>query len=148
MQRAFGESAIIQPQPTYGGAMATTSIFIVDDEPNQRFILEQALSMLAGDWQIFVAATAHEALDQIARYSPDVIITDYHMPEMNGIELAEQVRAMNLNSHIILITAYTSPEVISEAKRLGIQHYLTKPVPLTTLRRLTLSLIAGAASSV
>lgn len=117
--------------------MAQPSILIVDDEPNQRFILEQALQMMPGNWQIIAAASAAEALAAIERQVPDLIITDYHMPTMNGLELIALVRRRKISAPIILITAYSSPEVSSEAQRLGVIHYLTKPVPLATLRQLT-----------
>jgi CheY-like chemotaxis protein len=117
--------------------MASHSILIVDDESNQRFVLEQALRLLEEDWLIIVASSAIEALAVIDRQPPDLIITDYHMPEMNGLELIERVRARRIDAQIFLMTAYSSPELQSAAERLGVAHYLMKPVPLATLRQLT-----------
>jgi CheY-like chemotaxis protein len=116
--------------------MTVRSILIVDDEANQRFIVEQALRALAGDWLISTAASGQEALEALSLHAPDLIITDYHMPAMNGLELIAHVRNRHILSRIILITAYSSPELYEAAQRLHIDHYLTKPVPLTLLRRL------------
>jgi CheY-like chemotaxis protein len=116
--------------------MNSRSILIVDDEANQRLMLEQALRALAYDWQISTAASAQEALESLAMHAPDLIITDYHMPSMNGLELIARVRDRRILSRIILITAYSSPELYEAAQRLNVDHYLTKPVPLTLLRRL------------
>jgi CheY-like chemotaxis protein len=116
--------------------MNSRSILIVDDEANQRLMLEQALRALAYDWQISTAASAQEALESLALHAPDLIITDYHMPSMNGLELIARVRDRRILSRIILITAYSSPELYEAAQRLNVDHYLTKPVPLTLLRRL------------
>lgn len=116
--------------------MNSRSILIVDDEANQRLMLEQALRALAYDWQISTAASAQEALELLALHAPDLIITDYHMPSMNGLELIARVRDRRILSRIILITAYSSPELYEAAQRLNVDHYLTKPVPLTLLRRL------------
>jgi two-component system response regulator YesN len=116
--------------------MPLRSILIVDNEENQRFIVEQALRALACDWLIVTAASAQEALETLARSTPDLIITDYHMPTMNGLELITQVRNRKLGSRIILITAYSSPELHAAAQRLNDDHYLTKPVTITNLRRL------------
>ena len=118
-------------------AMAQPTILIVDDEPNQRFILEQALKMLADTWQIIVVTSAIEALVQIERQLPDLIITDYHMPGMTGLELIEQVRKRHIRIPIILMTAYNTPEIQLAARRLGVDHALTKPVPIALLRQLT-----------
>jgi CheY-like chemotaxis protein len=126
--------------------MAFPSILIVDDEPNQRYVLEQALKHVAGDWQIESVASALEALTLIDQHPPALIITDYHMPEMNGLELIAAVRERQLVSHIILMTAYTALDVQIEAERLGVDHYLIKPVPIATLRQLTASVIESQSS--
>jgi CheY-like chemotaxis protein len=119
--------------------MSPHSILIVDDEANQRLMIEQALRALAYDWIISSAASGQEALESLAVRTPDLIITDYHMPAMNGLELIVHVRERHVLSRIILITAYGSSELYEAVQHLNIAHYLTKPVPLTLLRRLTIA---------
>jgi CheY-like chemotaxis protein len=87
------------------GLMTSHSILIVDDESNQRLMVEQALRALAYDWRISTAASGQEALEALALAIPDLIITDYHMPAMNGLELIKSVRARQITSRIILMTA-------------------------------------------
>jgi len=123
--------------------MTLRSILIVDDESNQRLMVEQALRALAYDWLISTAASGREALEALALSTPDLIITDYHMPTMNGLELIKTVRARQIPSRIILMTAYSSPEIYDEAERLKVDHYLTKPVPLNALRRLATAALEG-----
>ena len=125
--------------------MSRYSILIVDDEPNQRLMLEQALRALAADWSITTAASGQEALDAALRCPPDLIITDYHMPEMNGLDLIARIRGRQLVSRIILITAYSSPELYAAVQRLGVDHYLTKPVPLAKLRSLATAALERSA---
>jgi CheY-like chemotaxis protein len=124
--------------------MTTRSILIVDDEANQRLMVEQALRTLELDWNISTAASGQEALDSLSLLLPDLIITDYHMPSMNGLELIAAVRSRNITSRVILITAYSSPELYDAAQRLRVDQYLTKPVPLTLLRRLTTAALQEA----
>jgi two-component system, NtrC family, response regulator AtoC len=124
--------------------MTSRSILIVDDEANQRLMVEQALRALMFDWTISTAASGPEALESLALHTPDLIITDYHMPIMNGLELIAQVRARHIPSRIILITAYSSPELYNAARQLRIDHYLTKPVPLTLLRRIAAGALNAA----
>lgn len=119
--------------------MTSRFILIVDDEANQRLMVEQALLTLAVDCRISTAASGQEALESLTLYPPDLIITDYNMPMMNGLELIEQVRQRHIASRIILITAYSSPELYEAAQHLHVDHYLTKPVPLTELRRLAIA---------
>jgi CheY-like chemotaxis protein len=125
-------------------AMGQPTILIVDDEPNQRFILEQALQMLADTWNIIVVTSAIEALAQIDQQLPDLIITDYHMPGMTGLELIEQVRKRQIRIPIILMTAYNTPEIQIAARHLGVDHALTKPVPIAVLRQLTTEALSAA----
>jgi len=99
-------------------------------------MVEQALRVLPFEWTISTAASGQEALDSLALHQPDLIITDYHMPLMNGLELIARVRERQIPSRIILITAYSSPELYDAAQKLQVDHYLTKPVPLTLLRRI------------
>ena len=124
--------------------MTPRSILIVDDEANQRLMVEQALRALAFDWTIATAASGQEALDSLAQHMPDLIITDYHMPSMNGLELIARVRERHIPSRIILITAYSSPDLYDAAQRLHVDHYLTKPVPLTLLRRIATGALEAA----
>jgi CheY-like chemotaxis protein len=127
--------------------MTPRTILIVDDEANQRLMVEQALRALAFDWTISTAASGQEALESLSLREPDLIITDYHMPAMNGLELIAQVRERHIPSRIILITAYSSPELYDAAQRLHVDHYLTKPVPLTLLRRLATGALDEASTS-
>jgi two-component system response regulator YesN len=127
-------------------AMTPRSILIVDDEANQRLMVEQALRALAFDWTISTAASGQEALESLSLHPPDLIITDYHMPIMNGLELITQVRERRIPSRIILITAYSSPELYEAAQRLHVDQYLTKPVPLTLLRRIAASALEEASA--
>jgi two-component system, response regulator YesN len=124
--------------------MTPHSILIVDDEANQRLMLEQALRALAFGWTIATAASGQEALDSLALHQPDLIITDYHMPLMNGLELIAKVREQHIPSRIILITAYSSPELYDAAQKLQVDHYLTKPVPLTLLRSIATNTLDAA----
>ena len=110
-------------------------------------MLEQALRALAADWSISTAASGREALDAALSRPPDLIITDYHMPEMNGLELIVQIRGRRLVSRIILITAYSSPDLYAAVQRLGVDHYLTKPVPLAKLRSLAAAALETPATT-
>lgn len=116
--------------------MSPRSILIVDDEANQRLMLEQALRSLDSTREIVAVASVREALTWLAQHTPDLIITDYNMPAVNGLTLIAHVREQAIPARIILITAYYSPELHDAASRLQVEHCLTKPVPLSLLRSL------------
>ncbi|NOK59671.1 MAG: response regulator [Chloroflexi bacterium AL-W] len=114
--------------------MPEPSILIIDDEHNQRLMLEQAFQVLKYNWHIATVATGQHALEFLSQSTPNLIITDYHMPMMDGLELITHIRQQGIASTIILITAYSSPMLDEAAQNLQIHHYLTKPVPLSILR--------------
>lgn len=128
-----------------GDIMPAQSILIVDDEPNQRFMFEQALRTLDNSWNIMTVGDSLQALKHISLHIPDLVITDYNMPSMNGLELINAIRANGIAARIILMTAYSSPEVCEVAQQLHVDHFLTKPVPLTLLRHLTAMTLRKAA---
>ena len=115
--------------------MPVQSILIVDDEANQRLILERALE--SPEWSIVTAASGHEALRLADKCPPDLVITDYNMITMNGLELIIQLRSAGFSPRVILITAYTSQDIKEAAERLHVDHFLAKPVPLKLLRVIT-----------
>jgi CheY-like chemotaxis protein len=128
------------------GIMTQYSILIIDDEANQRLMLEQALRSFDADWLITTAANGSEALQLASSQPPDLIITDYNMPGMNGLDVIAQVRDWGLLSRIILMTAYSSAEISEAAAQLQVDYYLTKPVPVAQLRRLAADSLQHASS--
>ncbi len=77
------------------------------------------------------ARNGREALEVIKREAPDVVLTDLQMPEMDGLELVQQVRKKHPGVPVILMTAYGSEEVAVQALRAGAASY----VPKKTLRK-------------
>ncbi|HEU5089584.1 MAG TPA: response regulator [Roseiflexaceae bacterium] len=121
-------------------------ILIVDDEANQRLVLEQALLKVSDTWQIQCAGSIQEALDILETSVPDLLITDYHIAAGTGVELVQRIRALQHTMPVILITADDAPEIAYMANDLGIDHHLTKPVPLTLLRQVASQVLYRAAS--
>ncbi len=120
--------------------MVGQSILIVDDEANQRLMLSQALRAIVDDLLIETAGSVREALDAIARQRPSLLITDYTMGGLSGLDLIGYVRQHQPDLPIIVITAYNSSDLQDAVRQLRVDHCLTKPVPLALLRRI----VAGA----
>jgi CheY-like chemotaxis protein len=102
-------------------------ILIVDDEKKVAFFLQESLEDLGENYEVISAETAQAALQQIESQPFDLIITDLRMPDINGLELMQRVRAISPQTRMILITAYGSDEVEAEARRLQAYSYFTKP---------------------
>lgn len=107
------------------------SIIIVDDMQFSRAVLQSALKR-AGYEDIRQACSGREALQMLAERSADVVLADWVMPEMNGLELTDAIRQndedTNRYTSIILFTGKEGNEAMAEAFARGIDDYLTKPV--------------------
>jgi CheY-like chemotaxis protein len=103
-------------------------ILIVDDHPNTATMLARVLTRLQHPVEVLTAATGEDALSQIGNKPMDIVITDFVMPGMNGLELITRLNDEQKATYIILITAYDIPGLLNSAKRLGVKDYLVKPV--------------------
>jgi two-component system, cell cycle response regulator len=103
-------------------------VLLVDDEPTQRLITARLLKR-AG-FQVDTAENGREALARIAEFSYPLLITDWEMPEMDGVALCRAVRSANLDGYVytILLTSRDAIEHLVMGLQAGADDYLTKPV--------------------
>ena len=102
-------------------------ILIAEDERISRKILEMALIKAGHD--VVAVENGIEALESIQKEVPDMLITDWMMPDLEGVELCRRVRALNLSSYVytIFLTALTQKENIIRGLDAGADDYITKP---------------------
>ena len=110
------------------------TILIVDDEKNTRDGLKKYLE--TRDYDVVTAESGEEALRQIEKEKPDIVLTDIRMPGMDGVGLLEKIQAKYPEILVILLTAYGTVENAVKAIKMGAFHYLTKPVNLEELELL------------
>ena len=108
-------------------------ILIAEDEKISRRILE--ITLIKASHDVVVVEDGLRALESIRKVVPDMLVTDWMMPELDGVELCRRVRALNLSSYvyIILLTALTQKENIIEGLDAGADDYVTKPFERTEL---------------
>lgn len=104
------------------------SILVVDDEANNFDVIE--ILLFREDYQLNYAVSGHEALIQLEKNQPDVILLDVMMPDMDGIELCRRIRANPDWQHIpiIMVTALNSKEDLSQCLAAGADDFISKPV--------------------
>jgi two-component system cell cycle response regulator len=102
-------------------------VLVVDDSPVARKLVEHALPL--DRYAIFNAKTGQEALDLFAKYHPGLVITDWLMPDLSGIELCQRLRAdfHNCFTYIILLTGVSEKSKVVAGLQAGADEYLTKP---------------------
>jgi len=108
------------------------SVLIVDDEKLLVRTLSNALK--EAGYKIAVAGSAEQADKHIFADPPfDLILLDNRLPNQSGMDMVKRVRDRSVKSKVILMTAYETPEVKAEAKRLKVALYMRKPFDLTVL---------------
>jgi len=105
---------------------ARLRIAVADDEPDMQEYFGKILPRL-GHQVVSVAATGRELVDQCLALRPDLVITDIKMPEMDGIEAAEELYR-ELAIPIVLVSAYHDAELIARAEADHVMAYLVKPI--------------------
>ena len=109
-------------------------ILIVDDEPHVLELLSVALE--DEGYRILVANNGREALCQLKKEQPQVVLLDIRMPDVDGLEVLRQIKQINKATSVIMMTAYGAMETVLEAIQLGAYDYLTKPLDLKKVRLL------------
>ena len=110
---------------------------IVDDDKFSRTFTKTALYQI-GIKNTKEATSTEEAIELLHSFKIDVILLDQQMPGQNGLELAKVIKSGSLDGNkstpIIMITVDTKEKTVLEAKDLGIQEYLVKPISPLALK--------------
>jgi len=102
-------------------------VLIVDDEPNIVTSLE--FLMRANDFEVCSARTGDEALAQMTRFAPDVVLLDLMLPHPGGVEVCRRIRGNPALARvrIVILTARDRATEQMQCRELGADAYLTKP---------------------
>ncbi len=106
-------------------------ILLVDDE--REFVDTLSERLLAREMASTVAYDGHEALSQVAKDEPEVMVLDLKMPGIDGMEVLRKVRAERPNVEVIILTGHGSEKDMALAEELGAFAYLQKPVDIDVL---------------
>jgi CheY-like chemotaxis protein/anti-sigma regulatory factor (Ser/Thr protein kinase) len=101
------------------------TVLIVDDSQVDRRLVGGLLQK-TGEYELVYAENGKDGLEKIELHIPDAVLTDLHMPEMNGLELVEAIKADYPLIPVLLMTAQGSEELAVEALRRGAASYVTK----------------------
>jgi DNA-binding NarL/FixJ family response regulator len=102
-------------------------ILIVDDSKLARMAVIKAMNALYPDWIRFEAANADDALKEVARSAPDVVLLDFNMPGRDGLDLAAELHRSNPRMPVGVISANHQQEIINRTRAVGAS-FLPKPL--------------------
>ena len=102
-------------------------VLVADDSAVYRKLVEQAFS--DADYSLLIAGSGHEAIELLDQHAPAIVITDWVMPDLTGIELCERIRSGTANAYtyVIILTSVSAKENVVKGLAAGADDYLTKP---------------------
>ena len=106
-------------------SMVMQTLLVVDDSRVDRRLVGGLLQK-TGEYEVIYAENGRDALERLELDIPDAVLTDLHMPEMNGLELVQAIKSDYPLIPVLLMTAQGSEELAVEALRLGAASYVTK----------------------
>jgi len=105
-----------------------------------------ALLDLESDFSVVAKANnGQDALNKIQQFQPDLVLTDIEMPQMTGIELAQQIKNQSLKCQVIILTTFTFARAgfLKRAMDAGVRGYLLKDAPSEELARAIRTVMQG-----
>jgi YesN/AraC family two-component response regulator len=102
------------------------TILYVEDDMDTQELIENILQ----DYfkEVFVASDGKEGLELYQKQTPDIVLSDIHMPKMDGLSMSDAIKKINPNQLIALFTAFNDPVYMDRAATLGIDTYIMKPL--------------------
>jgi DNA-binding response OmpR family regulator len=119
-----------------------TKVLMVEDQ-TPIAAMQQGLLEAYNGFEFVVVALGDHALDAYKRHRPALVLMDLRLPRMNGIEAIRQIRRLDLQVPIIVVTAYGHADVRSRAMAAGADDFFVKPFDVGQLHRRMIELIAA-----
>ena len=111
-------------------------ILLVDDDPEALIILRRLLHSFAHHCEIVVVESGVAALALTAARPVSLVITDYFMPGMNGVQLTGAIKAASPATRVAIVTAYDVQDVARRARAVAADYVLPKPFMLAQLKQM------------
>ena len=110
------------------------AVLIIEDEATLAKNIKAYLERQG--YEAAIASTAEEGLATLDAFQPDVVLLDYHLPGMNGIDALARVRERDRGIRVVMLTGHASVRMAVDAMKAGAYDYLNKPVVLSELKLL------------
>ena len=115
------------------GSHTAFSLLIVEDDKASRVVIARMVGLKFPGCTIHTADNGRQGLALFKEYLPDMVVTDINMPEMDGIEMAREIRKINANATYIVLTAYGNKSYSEQFEEIGYCAFLLKPVDFNEL---------------
>ncbi len=112
--------------------MTPIRILVADDDDSLRWVLQTQLEEMG--YTVSAVSDGIEALAEIEREPPSLVLSDLKMPRLSGMELLKRIQTRHAEIPVVIMTAYGTIQSAVEAMRMGAYDYLTKPIDYEELR--------------
>ncbi|WP_274650701.1 response regulator [Paenibacillus humicola] len=129
-----------KPDPAQKGALPC-GVLIADDQRAIRMLLRELLEL--GGLTVYEASNGRSAIEQARNKGIGFILLDLKMPDMDGIEVLEAIRAFRPDVKVAMITASSDPDKQEAANRLGVRAFFTKPFDIEYVKSFVISELGG-----
>jgi DNA-binding NtrC family response regulator len=119
------------PPPASVGGTGRGTILVVEDDAAMRALLREALE--EDGYLVETAAGGRAGIDRVRRGGVDLVVSDVKMPDLDGLDLLREIKAVTPSPHVITITAFGSIDTAIRAVKLGAFDYITKPFEVDQL---------------
>jgi DNA-binding NtrC family response regulator len=111
--------------------MAQDRILVVDDDELQRWAVRKHLT--AWNYDVLEAADGQSGVETFSTHLPDLVLLDLQLPDLSGVDVLRQIRAIDPNAVVIMVTAHGSVQDAAAAFKLGLFDFLAKPLDFDAL---------------
>lgn len=109
------------------------SLLLVEDDNATREIVRRMVALKFPQCTIYTTENGRKGLELFVEHTPDLVVTDINMPEMDGIEMARAIKAVNPKATYIVLSARNDNDNIERFKEIGYCAYLLKPLDFNDL---------------
>ncbi len=116
-----------------GSPLRSLSLLIVEDDRPTLDVLAQVIATKFPSFTINVAENGKVGLELFKERSPDIVVTDINMPEMDGIQMSVEIKAIKADTKVIVLTGYSNKTYLKKFSELGCCAYFLKPIDFQKL---------------
>ena len=125
------------------GAAETITVLLADDHPVVRRGLAALLATLPGITVVAEADNGNEAVREVARHRPDVVVMDLRMPGLDGVEATRRIASDHPETSVLVLTMFHEDALVTQALRAGARGYLLKVARQDEIERAIRAVAAG-----
>ena len=111
------------------------TILVVEDQPDILLLLQRLLRDIITGYDVVSISSGADVAEQLRSHQISLVVTDYNMPGMNGLQVAELIKATSPETGIIILTAYATPELERRARAIHVDSFLAKPFTVDRLEQ-------------